>query len=135
LNKSDINQHVKFGSAVLSFLMVAVGAVYLIPDLGGPDKRLSEISHQKAEGLAYQILQIHSDSKMKPNSGGRGPASESPVAGGLSTWKLDGELGADPWGNPYHYHLEYDGSKILRTIEVWSQKDSARVRIPVPEST
>lgn len=91
------------------------------------------MNQQRAEVLAYQILQIYSESqkthKAAPQSV-RGLASVSEVdethtsapGADWSNWPTEGEAGRDPWGQPYKYKITRVSPEQPPVLEIWSQQ-------------
>ncbi len=132
----------------------------------GLDSKENELvrAHQKAEVLAYQIVEIYKEAKADS------PAENAPVqsrglasvqshveAGGiLKEFKNQGSMGMDPWGHPYQYKIFPNGTESK--LVVWSlgpngtldnqvllsnsseaiagplQGDDIRVQLPLPEA-
>jgi hypothetical protein len=106
-------------------------AMSLMPLMAGQDSELSKQSDQRAEGLAYQLLQIYSEHQ-KLSSSSRGPASETGDSGvDWSQWKPEGEIGRDPWGDPYKYQIISSESENLSVIQVWSRNTTEKIRLKV----
>lgn len=92
-----------------------------------------DVNQQRAEVLAYQILQIYSESqkthKAAPQSV-RGLASVSEVdethtsapGADWSNWPTEGEAGRDPWGQPYKYKITRVSPEQPPVLEIWSQQ-------------
>lgn len=75
----------------------------------GPDER----QVAKAQGIAYQILEIRRKSlQAHPN---RGPASVGSFVG-------EGRIGKAPDGKPYFYQVQEDPTHWA--IQVWSESDA-----------
>ena len=121
-------------------------------------------AQQKAEVIAYQIVEIYKVAKLENSSESapiqsRGLASvqSSVVAGGiLKEFKNQGNMGIDPWGHPYQYKIITKGN--ASQLMVWSlgpngnldnqafmndstdalsapiQGDDIRVQLPLPEA-
>lgn len=114
------------GSIGLLGAAVAIGAMLVWPK--SLDSRSPEVvrAQQKAEIIAYQIVQIYNEAQLQlenppPSAQSRGLASVKgePVAGGILTeFKNQGSMGMDPWGHPYQYRIieMESGPRLL----VWS---------------
>jgi type II secretory pathway pseudopilin PulG len=113
-------------------LMIIIGALVFWP--WRLDTRSAELvrAKQKAEIVAYQIIQIYkeaqtdftSEGEEQPVAQKRGLASikgkPAISAGGLlKEFKNNGTMGVDPWGQPYQYRIIKieTGPRLL----VWSK--------------
>lgn len=75
----------------------------------------------RAEGLAYQLVEIHKN--LNNPTGSRSIASEQPVD---QLARTDGQIGQDPWGRPYHFAILASGDKSSRRVAVWSEGENGK---------
>ncbi len=122
------NQH--FGTLDLIMLVVLCGTVSSVvgASVAGllHDDRASR-ARVTAETLAFQIRQQHDDALFggaSDQAQGRGPASVSDSSVPPLT---DGQMGKDPWGNPYFYTVLGRPTDAGSTIVVWSGGPNGRV--------
>jgi hypothetical protein len=110
-------------------LLMLFGSVAIIATLSGvimarglQDQR-PDLARSSAEAFALQLAQNFASHQVgqvgaaKLNS--RRPASVE----AKSVWPdlpLDGQLGKDPWGQPFHYHVQEAPISNLRRVYVWS---------------
>ena len=130
MQNTNTNQYVKYIGWVASVLTVFVIALSFRPFVGGEKRELYQQSFQRAESLAYQLLQIHTEYQKNISNPNRGPASEASSVD-WSQWRAEGEIGRDPWGDPYSYRLIRSDSGSLQMIQVWSKNNPEKVLLQV----
>jgi hypothetical protein len=108
---------------VLALGLTALGiSTSIITDSLRDDR--SERAKYGAEALAHQIAsgglaEIKNNAKPE-SSTNRGPASVEISAEASLLDLYEGELGKDPWGQPYHYKLVRSTAGRALRIVVWS---------------
>lgn len=107
-----------------------------LPFVQGHQNDLQKKSRERAESLAYQLLQIHADHLKNTNSAGRGPASvgSSDTVGesaDWTQWNNEGQMGNDPWGDAYAFKMVKSESGKLEYIQVWSKHSPDKVVLKV----
>lgn len=107
--KSQENQQIKTGGIISLFALLGACVLAATPVWNWGPRGDSEKTLRRAEGLAYQIMEIQKSAKK-----GRIPAS----VGELSADQTQGRMGSDSWGQPFHFRLvKVEGkTKVL----VWS---------------
>lgn len=103
--------------SILTVLLVLAGCALLLKPLYAPKtESLAEKARMKADGLAYQLLEINSQLRQ-----GRGPASESSESSySEMQGKTEGTLGTDPWGQPFNFKVVKTAAASPRIV-VWSK--------------
>lgn len=88
------------------FCLLALALAILANFIQSPEKELRDKARRKAESLAYQLIEI----ERGPKAQSRGPASTGPR-------ESLGQIGKDPWGQPYEYHVsKQDTDLYLKVI-------------------
>ena len=115
-------------SGLIGILVLGGITAGMILNPWGLDTKATEMmrAEQKAEIVAYQIVEIYKAAKAEPSSENapvqsRGLASvQSSVAAGgiLKEFKNYGTMGIDPWGHPFQYRIV--GSEAESKVLVWS---------------
>lgn len=110
--KTDKKQEVRSFGIISLFLLLGACVLICVPAWNGSSADTQERALRRAEGLAYQILESRNPST-------RGPATA--VERELNHFSLDeGQIGLDPWGQPFQFKLlkfkEFKKAKIV----VWS---------------
>ena len=102
--KNESNQDIRTTGVISVIILLSVCAVAASPLWSSKSKEENEITLRRAESLAYQIIEIQK-SKNSDHLDGRSPASVDQVA--LS----EGNMGLDPWGQPYRFQVVNHGSE------------------------
>lgn len=102
--------------SILTLFVVLIGCGLLLKPLYAPrNDTLAEKARNKADGLAYQLLEINSQLRQE-----RGPASESSESSYSEMQdRTEGTLGVDPWGQPFNFKVIKSSAKPR--ILVWSK--------------
>lgn len=106
-------------------LTVFIVTLSIQDGLDGSDGNIA-LARNRAEVLAYQVLQLRREAQKTENAinnySGRGPASvlKEEV---VQKFSDKGEIGQDPWGNPYRYQIINE--RGVQRVEVWSNSNSA----------
>lgn len=123
------NQH--FGTLDLIMLVVLCGTVSSVvgASVAGllHDDRPSR-ARASAESLAYQIHQQHDSALPAPSAGGRAPASVEDVPP-----LTDGQIGKDPWGQPFNYTVLGNPTAPNSTVVVWSSGPNGKLESKIDE--
>lgn len=78
-------------------------ALSLLPVFGYQDSAFEHRVLGKTESIAYQVLEIQSKGQVR----------------GIASSDETGQMGSDPWGNPYLYRFENKGDSKI--VVVWSK--------------
>lgn len=116
LNITEEKQHVKTGSILSMFGLLVVCFLVLVPSWLAFYNVEKGQSLRRAESIGYQVAQIHQ------KSGIREPSSLAADTG---------EMGSDPWGQPYKYKVSRDGTDLQ--VDIWTTGENGiktQVRIP-----
>lgn len=116
-NENEQNQVVKSLGVISTLLLLIVCGLIMAPVWNGSPNENDEKAMRRAEGLAYQVMDIHKAAQK--NS--RTPASSS----------NDGHIGMDPWGQPYRYRVLKNVAKTTNenpkyNVVVWSSGPNKR---------
>jgi hypothetical protein len=82
----------------------------------------------RAESLGYQLLQMQANLN-QPTAGSRGPASVANEASSGLIFKDEGQIGTDPWGQPYSYRVLKSETDSSQRVEVWSSHMTDMIKI------
>jgi hypothetical protein len=112
LEKTDKKQVFKSREIISLFLLSISSLLVISPIIMGQFADHHEIALQRAENLAYQVLESH--------RGSRGPASIQEAE--LNHLSADqGVVGLDPWGRPYNFQFLKSVNGGPTKVVVWSK--------------
>ncbi len=115
--KSDKKQEFKSISVISMFILIGLSVLLLAPVWNDESSEHINKALNRAEGLAYQILESRKGTS-------RGPASATE----LNHLSQDsGRVGADPWGHQYHFKFFNLGGNDQTKILVWSAGPNGKV--------
>lgn len=110
-NENKENQVFKSLGVISTLFLLALCGFIMAPVWTGTPSENHEKAMRRAESLAYQVMEISKVAQIES----RGPASSS----------NDGQIGMDPWGQPYRYRVlnrtaKKANDKNAYNVVVWS---------------
>lgn len=132
MSKNKENRILK-SSGILSFcfLILVFVILFSIPWHQTLVEEKTVKARQKAEVLAYQLVQLYQENLRiipdLPSNGGRLPAS---VDTDLVEFRPQGLMGIDPWGHPYEYLLQKNSDNKFIKVTIRSSGPDGKTEAP-----
>ncbi len=126
MNNSKENQQYRSIDLIYLFIIVLFIISFSYAFFVRSEKSFVKTTKNKAESLAYQILQLSKSNQQ------RKPASQADTFG---LKDKDGEISKDPWGAPFNYFIVKNKMGSPTHIVVWSTGPDKEKNAPYTELT
>lgn len=115
MNNIEQKQHLRSFGVISVFSLLGLCFLALYPVMTSKNGENGHKALHRAEGLAYQLVEIHKNLNNQPSY--RSIASE---ASENHLGAPEGQIGMDPWGHAYQFKVLKSVSGKKSKVAVWS---------------
>jgi hypothetical protein len=121
LKNTEEKQRIRSFGVISVFSMIGLCLLAAYPVMNSEKAENGYKALHRAEGLAYQLVEIHKNLNIP--TGGRNIAS---LAASEHLGAQNGEIGLDPWGHAYQFEIIRNRDLKSRKIAVWSVGENGK---------